>query len=124
MHIPRMASSSEHEPETCWCTASDSVVAGQGPPAPGECPVMNLGFGSPKRPIGAILVFKDPGDWYLDLQIMTDVILGGRSPPLRIRDACTDAALSLMLTARHIHCCSSYAEHARQYRVQYLQRPS
>ncbi|BDA43176.1 Haloacid dehalogenase-like hydrolase domain-containing 5 [Coccomyxa sp. Obi] len=51
--------------------------SGQGPPAPGECPVMNLGLGSPKRPIEAILVFKDPGDWYLDLQIMTDVILGG-----------------------------------------------
>lgn len=64
--------------EICWCTASGSVLAGQGHAAPGECPVMNLGLGSPKRPIEAILVFKDPSDWYLDLQIMTDVILGGR----------------------------------------------
>lgn len=40
----------------------------------------NLGLGSPKRPIAAILVFKDPDDWYLDLQIMTDVILGGGQP--------------------------------------------
>lgn len=44
---------------------------------PGECPVRNLGIGTPKRPIEAILVFKDPGDWYLDLQVMTDVVLGG-----------------------------------------------
>ena len=43
----------------------------------GECPVRNLGMGSPKRPIEAILVFKDPGDWYLDLQVMMDVIMGG-----------------------------------------------
>ena len=34
-------------------------------------------MGSPKRPIQAILVFKDPEDWYLDLQIMMDVIMGG-----------------------------------------------
>ncbi|KAK9914891.1 hypothetical protein WJX75_001967 [Coccomyxa subellipsoidea] len=49
-------------------------------PAPGECPVRNLALGSAKRPIAAILVFKDPADWYLDLQIMTDVILGGGVP--------------------------------------------
>ena len=40
----------------------------------------NLGIGTAKRPIKGILVFKDPGDWYLDLQIMTDVILGGEYP--------------------------------------------
>ena len=45
--------------------------------APGVCPIKNLGYGSSKRPIEAILVFKDPADWYLDLQIMTDVIMGG-----------------------------------------------
>ena len=45
------------------------------------CPIRNLGYGSSKRPIEAILVFKDPADWYLDLQIMTDVIMGGKAQP-------------------------------------------
>lgn len=53
------------------------VLAGQQKAAPGECPVRNLGYGSSKRPIESILVFRDPADWYLELQIMTDVIMGG-----------------------------------------------
>ncbi len=48
----------------------------------------NLGIGTKKRPIEAILVFKDPGDWYLDLQIMTDVILGGK--PTQSRSTCME----------------------------------
>lgn len=69
-----------------WCSIHLSieidmaVSLGHEAPAPGECRVRNFGMGTLKRPIQAILVFKDPDDWYLDLQIMTDVVMGGASP--------------------------------------------
>ena len=62
-------------------------------PAPGECVVRNLGIGTSKRPIEAILVFKDPGDWLLELQIMTDVIMGGTCPLLSLHSDTTSSAL-------------------------------
>ncbi|KAK9829998.1 hypothetical protein WJX72_009132 [[Myrmecia] bisecta] len=42
------------------------------------------GFGSEAQPFAAVLVFKDPVDWYQDLQLATDVILSG-GVPLRSR---------------------------------------
>lgn len=34
-------------------------------------------FGSEEAPIDAILVFSDSSNWYLDLQLMYDLILSG-----------------------------------------------
>ena len=85
---------------------------------------MNLGFGSPKRPIEAILVFKDPGDWYLDLQIMTDVILGGRAASSKKALFLHGCSMFSHVTARHIYCSSFYALHAKDYiSFQLLQSP-
>lgn len=33
-------------------------------------------FGTESQPINTILVFNDPSDWYQDLQLMVDIILG------------------------------------------------
>lgn len=34
-------------------------------------------YGTPEAPIRAVLVFADPSNWYLALQIVTDVLVGG-----------------------------------------------
>ncbi len=39
----------------------------------------NLGYGSEESRIKTVLVFKDPSDWYVDLQVITDVCVGGQS---------------------------------------------
>ena len=36
------------------------------------------GIGTPDKPVEAVLVFTDPDDWYLDLQLMTDLLVSGR----------------------------------------------
>lgn len=41
-------------------------------------------FGTEEMPIHAVLVFSDPSDWYIDIQIVVDIVAGGgvlgRSP--------------------------------------------
>ena len=34
-------------------------------------------YGSEAEPIEAVLVFSDPANWYVDLQLITDVISSG-----------------------------------------------
>ena len=65
------------------------------------CPIKNLGYGSSKRPIEAILIFKDPADWYLDLQIMTDVIMGGKAQSSRQRWGIYEAGYKSALQPQH-----------------------
>ncbi|KAK9831207.1 hypothetical protein WJX74_007420 [Apatococcus lobatus] len=43
----------------------------------GPCPVHDLGLGSEEKPFKAALLFNDPGDWYRDLQLFTDIALSG-----------------------------------------------
>ena len=43
----------------------------------GQCPVKDLGYGSEGKSIKTVLVFKDPSDWYVDLQVITDICVGG-----------------------------------------------
>lgn len=38
------------------------------------------GIGTPDKPVEAVLVFTDPDDWYLDLQLMTDLLVSGMVP--------------------------------------------
>lgn len=47
--------------------------------APGEAGPAN-GMGSTDNPIAAILVFKDPCDWYRDAQLALDIVLSGGVP--------------------------------------------
>ena len=37
----------------------------------------DLGYGSEDKSIKTVLVFKDPSDWYVDLQVITDICMGG-----------------------------------------------
>ncbi len=39
----------------------------------------DLGYGSEEKSIKTVLVFKDPSDWYVDLQVITDICVGGQS---------------------------------------------
>lgn len=44
--------------------------------APGETAPMNS-MGTADNPIAAVLVFKDPSDWYRDAQLALDIVLSG-----------------------------------------------
>ena len=46
----------------------------------GAAAVRERGIGTPDRPLEALLVFTDPDDWYLDLQLMTDLLVSGGAP--------------------------------------------
>lgn len=43
----------------------------------------DLGLGTERRPIEAVLVMNDPDDWYRDLQLIVDVLLSGGVPERR-----------------------------------------
>ncbi|GFH06044.1 uncharacterized protein HaLaN_00608 [Haematococcus lacustris] len=49
-------------------------------PLPGSCPVRDLGLGTEAAPIEAVLVMSDPSNWYVDLQLITDVLASGGVP--------------------------------------------
>lgn len=40
-------------------------------------PEFKTSLGSEQAPIKAVLVFSDPANWYLDLQLITDVVTSG-----------------------------------------------
>ena len=61
------------------CSISVAGFQAESTAASGRCPVNDLGYGSPEKPIKTILVFKDTSDWYMDLQIMLDICVGGQS---------------------------------------------
>ena len=64
----------------------------------------DLGYGSPEKPIETILVFKDPSDWYMDLQIMLDICVGGQSQdPIQ----CQATAMRTCL-GTHMVSCSTF----------------
>mmetsp|Transcript_27531 Transcript_27531/g.74478 ORF Transcript_27531/g.74478 Transcript_27531/m.74478 type:complete len:405 (+) Transcript_27531:147-1361(+) len=46
----------------------------------GGCPVEKLGLATEEHPIRAVLVMTDPRNWYVDLQIILDVLLSGGVP--------------------------------------------
>ena len=43
----------------------------------------DLGLGTERRPIEAVLVMNDPDDWCRDLQLIVDVLLSGGVPERR-----------------------------------------
>ena len=49
-------------------------------------------FGTEASPIDAILVFSDSSNWYLDLQLMYDLITSGKA----IDDGLTVRAIAIM----------------------------
>lgn len=52
--------------------------------AAGKEEAFSTEFGSEKQPIQAILMFSDPENWYIDLQLITDVITSGINSPSSI----------------------------------------
>ena len=55
----------------------ESHVHGIADQEDGPCPVHDLGLGSEEKPFQAALLFNDPGDWYQDLQLFTDIAVSG-----------------------------------------------
>lgn len=60
-----------------------------GNPNPAYLPPLRVGV--PDNPIQAIWVFTDPSDWYLDLQLATDVLVGGGVLGRRMEDVPDEA---------------------------------
>jgi len=69
-----------HRIKTFWQSCADGAI--EATEDRGECPVRDLGYGSEGKRIQTVIIFKDPSDWYVDLQVITDICVGGEFLPV------------------------------------------